>query len=243
MTRPAPASASESAAPPALPAIRIEVTEDYTARSKCDEGYLRVRRRFVRAHYPGEAPSEPFKYDAVERWNQDAVSVLLHFVRDGVRHVILRSAIRVPLALRPEPLLHAHVPYPAGAEHGELWEVPAGLVEKDEKNPDGLVACVVRETKEEVGLDLDPKKVKPLGGAVFPSSGIIGECIFLYEAEVDGKGHAEPEGDGPLEHDARIVDVPLATALDWCDRGLLPDAKTELSIRRLDARLRREGRA
>ncbi|MGZ3450604.1 MAG: NUDIX hydrolase, partial [Polyangiales bacterium] len=222
-----------------LPAIRLEVTEDYPARSKCDEGYLRLKRRFIKAHYPEGGASEPFKYDAVERWNQDAVSVLLHFVRDGVRHVILRSAVRPPLALRPQPLVEAGIPYPPGARQGELWEVPAGLIEKDETGREGLINCVVRETKEEVGIDLDRARVKELGGVLFPSSGIIGEAVFLFEAEIDPPTALEPEGDGPLEKGAKLALIPFDRALDWCDRGLLPDGKTELSLRRLDSRLRR----
>lgn len=230
--------ADSASRPPALPGIRLEITEDYTARSKCDEGYLRLKRRFIKAKYPDGGASEPFKYDAVERWNQDAVSVLLHFVDNGVRHVILRSAIRPPLALRPQPLVDAGIPYPPGAHEGELWEVPAGLIEKDETGREGLVTCVVRETKEEVGIDLDRALVKELGGAMFPSSGIIGEAVFLFEAEIAKPTKLEPEGDGALEKGAKLALVPLDRALEWCDRGLLPDAKTELSLRRLDARLR-----
>jgi hypothetical protein len=45
-----------------------------------------------------------------------------------------------------------------------------------------------------------------------------------------------------LEKGAALALVALDRALDWCDRGLLPDAKTELSLRRLDARLRAASR-
>ncbi len=229
-------SSPGEAAPPELPAIRLEVTEDYTAQSRPDEGYLRVRRRKMRARYGDGTLSEPFKYDAVERWNQDAVAIVLHFERSGVRHVILRSAIRPPLALR-EALIEGAVPYPDGARSGELWEIPAGLVEPAERDARGLVACAVRETEEEVGLTIEPSSVRPLGGPMFPSSGIIGECVFLFEAEVDARERPEPEGDGPLEKGARVIEVPFEQALAWCDAGLLPDAKTELALRRLASRL------
>jgi ADP-ribose pyrophosphatase len=218
-------------APPPLPAIGLEITEDYTAQSRCDEGYLRVKRRKMRARYADGGQSEEFRYDVVERWNQDAVASLLHSLRDGVRHVILRSAIRPPLALREE-LLEGPVPYPDGVARGELWEIPAGLVEKDERNAKGLIECAVRETEEEVGLVIRAEDVRPLGGAMLPSSGIIGECVFLFECEVPPGRHAVPEGDGPPEKTARVIAVPLDLALDWCDDGLLPDAKTELALRR-----------
>jgi len=223
---------------PSTPGIRLEVTSDYTASSKCDEGYLRVRRRKMVARHPGRAePSEEFKYDAVERWNQDAVAIVLHFVRDGRRHVILRSAVRPPLALRPNPLIAIAIPFPDGVTHGELWEIPAGLVEDKERTPEGLVACAARETFEEVGLTVDVGAVRPLGGAIFPSAGIIGECIYLFEAEVDVHDRPEPKGDGPLEQGARIHEVALDEAIRWCDEGQLPDVKTEIALRRLAARV------
>ncbi len=225
--------------PPALPSVRLTIVGDTTATSKCDEGYLRVKRLSLVARY-GDAPvaSAHFRYDTVERWNQDAVAVVPHFQREGVRHVILRSAVRPPLALRPDPIIGSPIPLPDGVAHGELWEICAGLVEKDERTPEGLVRCVVRETHEELGLRVAEAKVHQLGGAMLPSSGIIGEVIYIYECEVDPDAYEPPEGDGsPLEHGARIHHVPLDEALDWCERGLLPDAKTELGIRRLASRL------
>jgi len=224
------------APPPPLPEIGLEITEDYTGGSRCDEGYLRVKRRKMRARYADGSNSDEFKYDVVERWNQDAVAILLHGVRNGVRYIVLRSAIRPPLALR-ENLLAGAVEYPAGVSRGELWEIPAGLVEKDERDAKGLVTCAVRETEEEVGLTIREEDVRPLGGAMLPSSGIIGECVFLYECEVDTSRAHSPEGDGALERNARVIEVPFEQALDWCDRGLLPDAKTELAIRRFARRL------
>lgn len=221
--------------PPPLPGIALTITEDYTAQSKCDEGYLRIKRRKMRARHDDGFTSEEFKYDVVERWNQDAVAILLHFVRDDERHVILRSSVRPPLALRDD-LIGDHI---EGVSRGELWEIPAGLVEKDERTPTGLRECCVRETEEEVALTITVDEVKALGGPMFPSAGIIGECIFLFEAEVDATKAAarkEPKGDGALEKNAKVIEVSLKTALDWCDRGLIPDSKTELALRRYAAR-------
>lgn len=235
---------AERDVPPKIPRVRLEVVEDNTATSKCDEGYLRVKRRKLVARYgDGSEPSERFAYDVVERWNQDAVSVIPHFVRDGKTWVILRSSIRPPVALRPDPIVAGGVPLPPGAKDGELWEVCAGLVEKDERTTEGLVACVAREMDEELGLSVDVASIRALGGAIFPSAGIIGEVIYLYECEVDPSKRGEPGGDGsPLERHASIIEVPLARTLDWCEQGLIPDVKTELSIRRLTTLLSRSGR-
>jgi ADP-ribose pyrophosphatase len=128
-------------------------------------------------------------------------------------------------------------PFPDGVTRGELWEIPAGLVEKDERDLRGLVGCAVRETEEEVGLVIAVDTVRPLGGPFFPSAGIVGECVFLFEAEIDGDAPSNPEGDGALEKGARVIDVPLGLALSWCDDGALPDGKTEIALRRLAAKL------
>lgn len=232
---------SHSEPPPPLPAIRLEVTEDYTAQSRPDEGYLRVRRRKMHAVHGDGAIGATFRYDVVERWNQDAIAILLHFVRDGVRRVLLRSAVRPPLAMRNDWIEATEPPLPEGVERGELWEIPAGLVEQGERTAAGLVACAVRETEEEVGLIIAPESVRPLGGPFFPSAGMVGECVYLFECELFGEDTREGPrvavGDGPLEKGARVVEVPLSLALAWCDRGALPDAKTELSLRRLAAKL------
>ena len=172
----------------------------------------------------------------------DAVAVLPHFVgADGRRQVILRSSVRVPIALRPEPLIDPAL-FPAGAVRGQLWEVVAGLVEENERTHDGLLACAARETQEEIGMTVSPADLRTLGGPIFPSAGIIGECIYLFECEVVPASRHEAEGDGPLERGARIIEVALADALEWCDRGQLPDVKTELSLRRLSSLLISNGR-
>ena len=228
--------------PPEVPEVALEIVGDRTATSKCDEGYLRVRRYDLRARWRGEGapsePSEPFKYDVVQRWNADAVAVLPHFVRDGARRVVLRSSLRPPIPLRGAPFLDdVDPPLPPAAARGVLWEIPAGLVEKDERSAAGLVACAVRETEEEIGVVVARENMRPLGGAMFPSAGVVGELIFFFECEVDLATRKEPGGDGsPLERNARVVDVSLQDALRWCDAGLLPDAKTEIALRRFAAR-------
>jgi ADP-ribose pyrophosphatase len=240
---PSEANAHGRASPPEVPTVSLEIVEDTTATSRCDEGYLRVHRRELVAHRPGQPPTERFRYDVVERWNQDAVGVLPHFARDGVRWVVLRTAVRPPVALRKDPLLDGPIAFPQGAREGVLWEIVAGLVEADERSVEGFARCAARELAEELGVHMDAREMRPLGGAVFPSAGIVGECIYFYEAEIDPAARHAPEGDGsPLERDAAIEEFALAEALSWCDAGLLPDAKTELSLRRLAARLAREDR-
>lgn len=215
---------------PPFPAIRVAVDSDVTAGSRCDEGFLRVRRRKLVLDFPDGSRSAPFAYDEAWRVNLDAVTVAVHF-RDasGVRHVFLRSAVRPPVSLRPPEV----VP-PVSTGGGSLWELPAGLVEADERTPEGLVACAAREVEEELGFTLDTARVRPLGRGMFPTPGVIGERIYFFETEVDPGAQRAPSEDGSaLEKGAAIVAIPATSALDLVRGGLIEDMKTEVGLRRL----------
>jgi len=182
---------------PDVPDLALEIVGDRTATSKCDEGYLRVRRLDLRARWTNQSePSEPFKYAVVERWNPDAVAVLPPFEQDGVRHVVMRTCVRPPVAMRKEKYVEGATPLPHAATKGVLWEIVAGLVEKDERTAEGLVRCAVRETEEEIGVAVDPATVRPLGGPIFPTAGVVGELIYFFECEVDLAKRRDPGGDG-----------------------------------------------
>lgn len=200
--------------------------------------FLEARRDTFRLRYTNGEVSEPFVYDTVTRERLDAVVVAAHFrATDGRTHVFLRSALRPPLALRP---LEAR-PLPEREDLGAMWELPAGLVEVDERSPDGLVACAARELLEEVGLRVDPARLLPLGPSSFPAPGIIGERHFYFHVEVDPATRAAPGEDGsPLERHGAVISAPLLELLDAARAGELEDAKTELGLRRLFDLLSRE---
>jgi ADP-ribose pyrophosphatase len=184
-----------------------------------------------RLRYANGELSEPFAYDTVHRTRLDAVVIAAHFrAPDGRRHVYLRTALRVPVATRPEEAR----PVPEAPDLGSLWELPAGLVEEHERSPEGLLRCVQRELSEELGFDVDPADVKPLGPSSFPAPGMIGERHFYFHVEVDPAARKTPTEDGsPLERHAAIASAPLAELLDLARSGGLEDAKTELALRRL----------
>ncbi len=211
---------------PQLPHVRLELVEDL---SPPGGGFLRCKRRRFRAHYPDGTVSESFIYDEVERTALDAVVIVPHFRREGVRYVYLRSAVRPPLELRnasrsavPEPELRGQ------------WEVPAGLVEADEETPEGVVRCARRELEEEIGFDLPESAFRALGPSMFPCPGVIAERHYYYEVEVDPETRREPSLDGSaLEAGGIVVAIPVTEALVQIKKGVLADAKTELALRRL----------
>jgi ADP-ribose pyrophosphatase len=214
-----------------LPSIRLELLEDLSPDT--GKGFLRLVRRKVRALYPDGTASAPFVYDEVDRTRIDASVIAAHYMDgSGERRVFLRSSIRPPVYFRG-----SRAPCPVPDRGGALWELPAGLVEEDEQNPEGLFRGAARELAEEVGFTVPPSRLSALGPSSFPCAGVIAERHFYFEVEVDPKTRAEPSLDGSaLEHGGVVVDVSLTEALAMCGRGVLEDAKSEIALRRLRER-------
>jgi len=231
VSRPSPPARFGRLHLPEPPAIRVVVARDRSAEASATGGFFDVRRLDLALRYPDGSESEPFSYDVGARRALDAVVIAAHFVgqnapasaiadRGPERHVFLRSAVRPPCALRAEPPLH----------DGALWELPAGLIEAGEDPAE----TAARELEEELGFRLSPGDMRPLGGWTFPSPGIIGERHVFFEVEVDPASRDIPSEDGsPLERGAAILALPVGEALEHCRRGSIPDAKTELALRRL----------
>lgn len=199
------------------PAIELQELEDV---SPAGPGFLYLSRGRYRTRYNGRQ-SDEFSYDRVERAALDAAIMAVHFERDGTRYVYLRSALRPPLQ---------------GVHPGaSLWELPAGLIEKDEAAaPDGPRRCAAREIQEELGFKLPVGSIRDLGSAVYPVPGMCAERQYFFEVEVNPEQRGEPELDGsPLEENGVVIAVRLSAALTWCQQGRLPDGKTELGLRRL----------
>jgi ADP-ribose pyrophosphatase len=215
---------------PPLPAIKLSIDRDRSEHAP-PRAYLTVRRLELKAQFPDGSVSEPFFYDVVERKALDAVVVVPHF-RDeaGTRKVLLRSALRPPVAFRPREAW----PIPERETLGGLWELPAGLVEPGERSEEGLRACAVRELYEETGAEVLPEAMLPLGPSMFPCPGVIGERHFYFHAEIDPSALLPPVEDGTvLERQATLVTVSLEDALALIRAGEIEDAKTEIALRRL----------
>ena len=228
-----PADGGWDLAPPAF-----EVLEEESLPAV--PGWLRLRRLSLR-HRLGAGPaSPPYAYELVERRATDAVVLALHApprAPGGMPRVCLRSAVRPPLHFRRELAVPAEAVVSAA-----LWELPAGLVEADERGEAGLRACAARETLEETGFALSPESFRPLGAPVFLSPGVLAERLWYFMAEVAPTARGVPTEDGsPLEADARVGFVDLDEALRAADAGHLGDAKSELGLRRLAAQLADRG--
>jgi ADP-ribose pyrophosphatase len=207
---------------PDPPRIALRVHRDKTAGASASGGFLNLKRVEVIARYPSGEESAPFAYDMCDRASFDAVVVLAHFVREGVRNVFLRSCVRPPLTFRD-------LDAPDDAE-GSLWETVAGLIDPGESPSE----AAARELEEELGFAAPADALQALGPYSYPAPGIIGERHVYYHLEVDPRSRRTPSEDGSaLEKGASVVALPLASALAHARAGRLRDAKTELALRRL----------
>jgi ADP-ribose pyrophosphatase len=216
----------------------IEVVEDRTARSRCDEGFLRLRRLRARNRRVDGSLSPEYPIDLIDRPTLDAVGVCLWartprgieiLTRRGLRPAAYFRRGKTPALPEPEYLL--------------VEEIVAGVLEPGERGLDALRRRGAAEVLEEAGIAVAPARLEPLGGPFFPLPGIASEKIHLLAGEVersaiDGLHDAPHEGDGsPLEEGALLLWRELGAAIAACERGEIEDAKTELALRRLAARL------
>jgi ADP-ribose pyrophosphatase len=211
---------------------RIEVVEDRTPQSRCDEGFLTLRRLLVRNHYEDGTSSAPYPCDLVRRPGSDAVvAVLYERTSDGRVEVLLRESSRVPIYLRKDD----HFVHPDPREYLSILEVVAGMVEPDD--PPGAAGRARRgaiEALEEVGLAIDETDLVPLGGETFASPGTSDEKLYFVagEACLSDAGGGDGDGSG-MEEWSVLHRFDLADAIRRCREGQVPDMKTEVALLRL----------
>jgi len=210
----------------------IEIVEDLTAQSRCDEGFLRLRRLRLRNHYQDGTRSEVYPCDVVSRPGSDAVVAVLYEI-DGERRVrvLLRDAPRAPVYLRSaERFVH-----PDPRVYLSLIELVAGLVEDSDGPGDaGLCRRAAIEAKEEAGVSLRAGQFRVLGGESFASPGTSDEKLRFCCAQTPLSAASAGTGDGSvMEEGACLVALELSDAIEACRSGAIPDLKTELGLLRL----------
>jgi ADP-ribose pyrophosphatase len=210
----------------------IEVVEDLSAGSRCDEGFLRLRRLRLKNVYADGSESAVYPCDVVSRPGSDAVVAVLYEVdRERRVSVVLRESPRAPIYLRctkrfehPDPRLYT-----------SLLEVVAGLLEPGD-GPDaaGLRRRAAVEAEEEAGFRTPPERFVPIGDETFASPGTSDEKVFYCAAPVRLAESGDAAGDGSvMEEAARIVVRELGEAIEACRSGEIPDMKTEIALLRL----------
>jgi ADP-ribose pyrophosphatase len=216
----------------------IEVVADRTATSRCDEGFLRLKRLTARNRRADGSLSREYFIDVVDRPALDAVAVAIWARTERGIEVLTRSGLR--------PAAYFRRGKTAALPEGEyllVEEIVAGVVEPGETGLSALQRRAADEVHEEAGFVVEPAAIESLGGPVFMLPGIASEKIHLFACEVRrGEGPAlfEQPGDGdgsPLEEGAQLRWRGLREAIEACERGEIEDAKSELAWRRLAGRL------
>ena len=106
-------------------------------------------------------------------------------------------------------------------------ELPAGKLEKGET----VLENGKRELKEETGCE--GYSFISLG-AMYPSTGYTDEIIHLFACRVKSVGEQEPDEDEFLN----VEKIPFNKAVELVLNNQLPDAKTQITVLKLDALLK-----
>jgi ADP-ribose pyrophosphatase len=215
--------------PPDQEVVDLQVLEDFSARARCDEGFLHLRRLRCQNLRADGSLSRPYNVDVVDRPVPDAVAVLLWRRGSQGVEVLTRRTLRPAAFFRRDLPL----PVPDRAPSLTVEELVAGVLEAEDIGTDGLKARAAAEVREEAGYTVAPSAVELLGPAFFMLPGIISEKIHPTAVEVTGQEPGPAAGDGsPLEEGASLRWWPILGLLAACRRGEVEDAKTELCVLR-----------
>ena len=224
-----------------MPPLRdIVIVEDRTATSRCDQGFLTLRRLQLRNEYDDGTHSESYPCDLVCRQGSDAVVAVLYEIDDqqsgretGRRRlrVLLREGIRAPVFLRK----HKEFVNPDPRVYRSVGELVAGMIEPDDgPGTPGLAHRAAAETEEEAGLNVPGSEFSMLGGETFASPGTGDEKLYYLAASAPLADARPGAGDGStMEEGAQIRVLELREAIAACRSGEVPDMKTEVGLLRL----------
>jgi ADP-ribose pyrophosphatase len=213
-----------------VPVDSIEVVEDFTSTARCDEGFLQVRRLRCRNRRVDGSASPVYRVDVVDRPRLDAVAVVIYRRSGSGLELLTRQN------LRPAAFFRRDKAQPVSDEttHLTVEEIVAGLLEVTDKGEEGIRARAAAEVMEEAGIQVDPSRVRLLGGPFFLAPGILSEKVHLCAVDATGLDQGQPAGDGsPLEEGGDCRWRPLEEVLEACHTGEIQDAKTEIGAMRL----------
>ncbi|MEM7263425.1 MAG: NUDIX hydrolase [Planctomycetota bacterium] len=216
------------------PLDAIEIVDDRTVGSRCDEGFLRVRRLSIRNRYADGSTSDAYPCDIVSRPSADAVAIVLYRVERAEKSrrvsVVLKEAPRAPIYFRKDDDLVI----PDDREYRTIVELVAGLIETEDDGPGGLERRAAIESEEEAGYTVPIERVRAVGGGTFASPGITDEKVYYCVADVTGLEAGEVAGDGSTMEEGTVpVVLELRDAIRLCREGAIPDMKTEVGLWRL----------
>ena len=189
----------------------IEVVEDVTARSRCDEGFLHAKRLVCRNRHADGSTSRDYRVDVVDRPIPDAVAVLIWRRGPGGTEVLTRKTLRPAAHFRAALPL----PMPDPRPYLLLEELVAGVLEPPTGASPVSVRRAAEETLEEAGFRVSPDEVHLLGGSFFLAPGILSEKIHPTAVEVTGRPQERRRGTAPRWRTVRPLQWwPIAALLE-----------------------------
>ena len=111
---------------------------------------------------------------------------------------------------------------------GLLWEIPAGMIEADEKPKD----VAIRETLEETGYKINEPE---LLHHIILAPGVMDEYIYIYRAIISDT--QKIEDGGGLAHEGEhleVHEVPVEKVRQMIIDGIIIDAKTIIALNELN---------
>jgi ADP-ribose pyrophosphatase len=169
-----------------------------------------------------DAPFEVFSSERVYTGHIVNVRVdeIESYQGDGRRKVeIVEHAGGAVIIARPSPREIVLVRQHRFGIGGELWEVPAGMIERGEPP----IETARRELIEETGYRAESLRFL---WSIYTTPGFCEERIHFFVAEGLTPGEAQPEADEHFE--LRVWPVDEAWAL--VERDALRDAKTQIAL-------------
>lgn len=158
--------------------------------------------------YEFEIPSQNLSAKRTVVKRPDAVAILL--INKTTDNVILIKQFRAPVF--------------AKEGQGYVFEIPAGVMEKNE-DP---LSTIIRETLEETGYRLSKPEFLL---TFYPTVGILDERIHLYYGIVTTKDKIEDGGGLDTEKEfIDIIELPFDDALSLIDQGEIIDGKTIIGL-------------
>ena len=144
--------------------------------------------------------------------------ILLPNGKSAIREVVEHSGGSSVLCVKDDSVfLVKQYRYAYGEE---LWEIPAGKLDKDEFDP---LEAVKRELREETGYTAENYTYI---GDYYPSPAILNEKISMYVATGLQKGEQDLDEDEFLE----IVKIPFEKVVRMILNNEITDGKTQTAV-------------
>lgn len=198
------------------PQIKLEILTDDVNKNTA---FIKKESHYCEISYPDTDKKRQMILESIVRRSQDAVVIIAYKNIEGQVFTWLRSAFRSASHIRS-------LREPDYEFDGNLWEFPAGLVDKGE----APIEAAKREFKEEVGFDIELNRFKYVQ-TVLPMPSLIAERLYFYTVEItDSDACGVPCLDGsPLEEGGEVITASLNELLDNIQD--IVDVKTNLGIR------------